>query len=57
MNVLDTDKPRRSITTSTAGGYVPQFIVDRLMPAQLAEDVSLFLGWLKKHPSGNSASI
>jgi Protein of unknown function (DUF3074) len=48
---LDTS---RMIQTSTPGGYIPQFIVERMLPAKLAQDVPSFLSWLKTHPTGKS---
>ncbi|KIM20131.1 hypothetical protein M408DRAFT_148686 [Serendipita vermifera MAFF 305830] len=46
----------RMITTSTPGGYIPQFVVDRSLPAKIAEDVPAFLKWLSEHPSGISGN-
>ncbi|KAG9056430.1 hypothetical protein FS842_010701 [Serendipita sp. 407] len=38
----------RMITTSTPGGYIPQFIVEKQMPGKIKEDVAAFMGWLAK---------
>jgi hypothetical protein len=36
------------ITTSTPGGYIPQFIVERTIPGKIKEDVPAYLDWLTK---------
>ncbi|KAG8815872.1 hypothetical protein FRC17_000561 [Serendipita sp. 399] len=38
----------RMITTSTPGGYIPQFIVEKQMPGKIKEDVAAFIEWLNK---------
>lgn len=55
-NPSDDLNTSRMITTSTPGGYIPQFIVERTLPGKIAEDVPSFLRWLKTHPTGKSAN-
>ncbi|KIM20132.1 hypothetical protein M408DRAFT_334124, partial [Serendipita vermifera MAFF 305830] len=45
----------RMITTSTPGGWVPQFLAELSIPGQIAKDVSHFLAWLEKNPTGMRA--
>ena len=57
MEVITLDYPRNSLievnslpsrmaTSSTPGGNIPNFIVQKSTPGQVANDVPMFLKWL-----------
>lgn len=37
-------------TASSAEGKIPQAVTDMAMPGTIAEDVPMFVNWLKKQP-------